>query len=416
MSASGDIELPAKLRFLFEPCRYKVAYGGRGGSKSWAAARALLIQGAAKPLRILCAREFQNSISDSVHALLSDQVKAMGLDSFYEVQKNTIIGRNGTTLSYEGLRHNATKLKSYEGADICWVEEAQTVSKASWEILIPTIRKEGSEIWLTFNPSLETDETYQRFVLNPPPGAQVVKVNWDDNPWFPEVLREEMEYLKQKDPDAYLNVWEGHCRQILDGAVYAKELRTAQEDGRITNVPVEQNKPVDAFFDLGRADKTAIWFVQQVGLEFRIIDFYEDRGFAWHHYLKKLRERNYLYGTIYLPHDGAYEQLASERTIEQQTSEAGFSPYVLPRASIEAGIEAARLIFNRCWFDKARCADGLQALRHYRYDIDELGQWSKRPLHDDNSHAADAFRYFASSMQEQAPRKPSGQHAASWLG
>lgn len=416
MSRSVDIELPKKLKFLFSPSRYKVAYGGRGGAKSWAVARSLLILGAQKPTRILCAREFQNSIGDSVHALLADQVKAMGLDGFYEVQKTTIIGKNGTTFAYEGLRHNATKLKSYEGADICWVEEAQTVSKASWEILIPTIRKPSSEIWLTFNPSLETDETYRRFVLNPPPDAQVVKINWSDNPWFPDVLKSEMEYLKEKDPDAYMNVWEGHCRQILDGAIYAKELRSAQEEGRITRVPVENSKPVDVFFDLGRADKTAAWFVQQIGLEFRVIDFMEDRGYAWSHYLKKLRERNYLYGTVFLPHDGAYEQLASERTIEQQTNEAGFTAYVLPRASIESGIEAARLIFNRCWFDESKCADGIQALRHYRYEIDDLGQWSKRPLHDDYSHAADAFRYFASSMQERRESKGARNIAVSWMG
>lgn len=416
MSASSDIELPIKLKFLFEPSRYKVAYGGRGGAKSWAVARAILIQGAAKPLRVLCAREFQNSISDSVHALLADQVATMGLSSFYEVQKTCIIGKNGTQISYEGLRHNATKLKSFEGADICWVEEAQTVSKASWEILIPTIRKAGSEIWLTLNPSLATDETYRRFILNAPPGAKVVKVNWSDNPWFPDVLRQEMEYLKDKDPDAYMNVWEGHCRTMLDGAIYAKELRAAQEDSRITRVPVENSKPVEVYFDLGRADKTAAWFVQQVGLEFRVIDFMEDRGFAWSHYLKKLRERNYLYGTIWLPHDGKHELLASDRTIEQQTSDAGFSVQTLPIATIESGIEAARLVFNRCWFDEARCADGLQALRHYRYEIDDSGQWSKRPLHDDYSHAADAFRYFAMSMQDRTPKRAKQAQSGSWLG
>jgi len=416
MSASSDIELPKALRFLFEPARYKTCYGGRGGGKSHSVAKALLILGAQKPLRILCAREFQNSISDSVHALLADQVSSLGISGFYEVQKTCILGRNGTQISYEGLRHNATKLKSFEGADICWVEEAQTVSKSSWEILIPTIRKEGSEIWLTLNPSLESDETYQRFIVNPPPDSKVVKINWSDNPWFPSVLKKEMEYLKDKDPDAYLNVWEGHCRVMLDGAVYAKELRSAQDEGRITRVPTVANKPVDVFFDLGRADKTSAWFVQQVGLEFRIVDFLEDRGYAWSHYLKKLRERSHLYGTIWLPHDGKHEQLASERTIEQQTRDANFSCQVLPIASIESGIEAARLIFNRCYFDETRCADGIQALRHYRYDVDEGGKWSRKPLHDEHSHAADAFRYFASSMQEASRTKTKHTSAGSWLG
>ena len=416
MSTSSEVDLPKALKFLFEPSRYKICFGGRGGGKSHSVAKALLVLGVKKPIRILCAREFQNSIGDSVHALLADQVSLLGLSGFYEIQKTCILGKNGTQISYEGLRHNATKLKSFEGADICWVEEAQTVSKASWEILIPTIRKEGSEIWLTLNPSLDTDETYRRFISDPPPNAKVVKVNWSDNPWFPDVLKQEMEYLKEKDPDAYMNVWEGHCRTILDGAIYAKELRSAQEEGRITRVPVEQNKPVNVYFDLGRADKTSAWFVQQVGLEFRIVDFMEDRGFAWSHYLKRLKDRNYLYGTIWLPHDGAHKQLASDRTIEQQTRDAGFDCQVLPVASIESGIEASRLIFNRCWFDESRCVDGTQALRHYRYDINDDGQWSKKPLHDENSHAADAFRYFASSMNEDARPRKKQAHTGSWLG
>jgi phage terminase large subunit len=233
-------EFPAKLQCLFAPKRYKVLYGGRGGAKSWGVARALLIQGAAKPLRILCAREFQNSISESVHALLSDQIKALGLDGFYEVQNTTIRGRNGTELYFAGLRHNVTKIKSFEGVDIVWCEEAQTISKSSWDTLIPTIRKEGSEIWITFNPSLEADETYQRFVARPPTNSTVVKVNWSDNPWFPAVLRQEKDDLKAKDPDAYLTVWEGHCKQTLDGAIYANEVRKATEEGRFARVPYDE--------------------------------------------------------------------------------------------------------------------------------------------------------------------------------
>ena len=196
--AKTRAEFPEKLQCLFRPARYKVLYGGRGGAKSWGIARALLIQGAAKPLRVLCAREIQKSIGDSVHKLLSDQIKALGLAGFYEVQKTVIRGRNGTEFTFHGLKHNVTNIKSAEGADVCWVEEAQTVSKSSWATLIPTIRKPGSEIWVSFNPELEDDETYQRFVANPPTGAVVVKVNWSDNPWFPDVLRQEKDDLKAR--------------------------------------------------------------------------------------------------------------------------------------------------------------------------------------------------------------------------
>lgn len=378
----------------------------------------MLIQGANRPLRVLCAREYQNSITESVHSLLSDQIKALGLGGFYEIQNAYIRGKNGTEFSFAGLKHNVAKIKSFEGVDIVWVEEAQTVSKSSWETLIPTIRKDGSEIWLTFNPQLETDETYQRFVLNPPEGAYVAKINWQDNLWFPEVLRKEMEQLKLRDPDAWLNVWEGNCRVTLDGAIYAKQLREAQEGGRIISVPYDLNKPVSCFMDLGRADSTAIWFVQQVGFEYRILDYYANTGEPLHHYIKALREKPYSYETIFLPHDAQQELLASERTIEQQMQAANFSTMVIPRASVEGGIEAARNIFNRCWFDEKRCSEGLQNLRHYRYDVDpDTGQFSKKPLHDHNSHAADAFRYFAQGMQEQTTKREERPRiTTSWMG
>lgn len=419
MSASSevDVEFPKKLKFLFEPSRYKVLYGGRGGAKSWGVARALLIQGAGKPVRILCAREFQSSISESVHSLLSDQISALGLSGFYEIQNAYIKGKNGTEFSFAGLKHNVSKIKSFEGVDIVWCEEAQAISKSSWETLIPTIRKPGSEIWLTFNPQLESDETYQRFVVNPPNDAKVVKINWDDNPWFPEVLKKEMEQLKERDPDAWLNIWEGNCRITLDGAIYAKQLREAQEQGRITRVPYDRNKPVSCFWDLGRADSTAIWFVQQVGFEYRILDFYSNTGEPLHHYIKTLREKPYVYERMYLPHDAQQELLASERTIEQQLQQANFHTQVLPRASVESGIEAARNIFNRCWFDEKNCSEGLQNLRHYRYDVDpDTGQFSKKPLHDEHSHAADAFRYFAQGMQEQSTTTKKTYSGDSWLG
>jgi phage terminase large subunit len=156
--------------------------------------------------------------------LLSDQIANLGLGSFYSIKDAEIVGQNGTAFTFHGLRHNIDNIKSLEGADICWVEEAQTVSKSSWEKLIPTIRKDGSEIWATFNPELEQDDTYQRFIVKPPTGAVVVKMTWRDNPWFPAVLRQEMEDLKTRDEAAYQNVYEGHCKSTVEGAIYAKEL------------------------------------------------------------------------------------------------------------------------------------------------------------------------------------------------
>ena len=256
--ALAKAEFPIKLKGLFEKSRYKVAYGGRGGAKSWGIARALLIKGAKEPMRILCAREFQTSIKDSVHKLLCDQIEALGLLGFYEITQNSIRGKNGTEFAFVGLRNNVANIKSYEGVDVVWVEEAQTTSRLSWNILIPTIRKQGSEIWISFNPELETDETYQRFVLKPPADCIQIKINWSDNPWFPETLMLEKDALKERDLEAYNQVWEGLCRQSVDGAIFAKELQQAELDGRLTKVPYDATKPVHAVFDLGWADSLSL--------------------------------------------------------------------------------------------------------------------------------------------------------------
>jgi phage terminase large subunit len=419
MSASA--KFPEKLKFLFKPKRYKVLKGGRGGAKSWGIARALLILGASRPLKALCAREIQKSISDSVHALLASQVEKLGLGSFYTVQNTRIFGKNGTEFIFAGLKHNINNIKSLEDVDVVWVEEAQTVSKKSWEVLIPTIRKEGSEIWISYNPELETDETHQRFAVNPPPEAEVVSINWRDNPWFPSTLRAEMEHLKAKDPDAYQHVYEGMCKQVVEGAIYKNELLLADKEERICRVPYDATKPVHTFWDLGFADKTSIWFAQSIGFEFRLIDYLDGSQQALQFYLKTLQDKGYVYGTHYLPHDAKAHQLGSGRSIEEQIRAAGLKVEVVPRLSVEDGIAAARAIFGKCWFDKDKCADGIQALRHYRYEYDEdLRTYKKVPLHDWSSHTADAFRMFAVAIREpqrkrEAVTKPTYRGEHGWM-
>jgi phage terminase large subunit len=217
---------PEKLKFLFKPRRYKVAYGGRGSAKSWNFARALIIrmvqcigQPKTEQVRILCAREFQNSLKDSVHQLLSDQISSLGFDAYFSITDKEIRTHWGSFVIFSGLHNNVAKIKSMEGIDICWVEEAERVSNRSWELLIPTLRKPGSEIWITFNPDSEDDPTYVRFVKN---GAElgdeaiIKKLSWRDNPWFPEELRKEKDYLARVDAAAYEHVWEGECRTNSD--------------------------------------------------------------------------------------------------------------------------------------------------------------------------------------------------------
>ncbi len=215
------MDLIPAYEFLYEPSRYKVVYGGRGAAKSWEYARALLRLADAAELRILCAREFQTSINDSVYRLLIDQIEALGLlDRFYITNNNISNIVTGSLFLFKGLKRNIYEIKSTEGVDICWVEEGQMVSNESWGILIPTIRKTGSEIWCTFNTGEETDPTYERFVTNPPPNAQVKKINYWDNPHFEKTeLQNEMEYLKQKDYESYLHIWEGEPWSRTDAQV-----------------------------------------------------------------------------------------------------------------------------------------------------------------------------------------------------
>lgn len=409
MTVAINAAFPGKLHFLLDSCRYKVIYGGRGGAKSWGVARYLLLQGFQTKERFLCVREFQNSISESVHKLLSDQIDALALDGkegrpLYIVEKARIYcPATGTEFFFEGIRNNATRIKSYEGITKVWAEEANKITKSSWEILIPTIRAVNSEIIVTFNPELETDDTYQRFVKNhygiPEKNLAVVKMNWRDNIWFPAVLRMEMESLKAADMDAYLNIWEGECRVVLDGAVYANELRDATKDGRICRVPYEHAVPIDTFWDLGHADQTSIWFGQYVGFQYRIIDFYQNHLRNLDHYLDVLQRRGYIYGTLWLPHDARAQTVGTKRSVEEQCRDKGYRVRIVPKLSLTDSINAARTIFPNCYFDETKCAEGLQCLRHYRYEVSEDGL-SRVPVHDQFSHAADAFRYLGVAFRE----------------
>jgi len=181
----------------------------------------MVIRGASKQTRILCAREIQKSIRDSVKRLLDDEIERCGLQSFYTSTESEIRGRNGTLFLFAGLRTNVDSIKSMEGVDICWIEEAQTVSQGSLDVLIPTIRKPGSQLIFTWNPRLATDPVDSMFCGDStPPATKLVKVNWDQNPWFPDVLRQEMEYDRKRDPSKYLHIWEGEYRKIDDALVF----------------------------------------------------------------------------------------------------------------------------------------------------------------------------------------------------
>jgi phage terminase large subunit len=342
----------------------------------------------------LCAREIQRTIQDSVHKLLSDQIQSLGLSSFYRIQETAIIGLNGTEFSFAGLRQqDIAKIKSFEGVDICWVEEAQTVTKKSWSILIPTIRKDGSEIWVTFNPELDTDDTYQRFVVNPPDGAVVININWNDNPWFPEVLKQEKDHLKASDPDAYKNVWEGECMSVVPGAIYRHEISQLFQDQRVRNVPVDPMLKVHTVWDLGWNDQMSIILVQRLGSEIRIVDYVEDSHRTLAEYVADLKQRKYNWGKDWLPHDGEAKDYKTGKSAQELMKALDRSVEIVPRIDVESGIKASRIVFPRCYFDKEKTARLVDCLKRYRRSINATTNEPGAPLHDEHSHGADAFRY-----------------------
>ena len=409
-----QIEFPEKLKFLFEPHPYKVLYGGRGGIKSWSVAQALLIEGTQKPLRVLCARETQKSIAESVHHLLELQIGRLGLQDFYDVEKAHIYGKNGTEFFFSGLR-DAQNLKSYESVDRVWLEESALISKHSFDILLPTLRKPGCEVVLTFNPSLDTDECWKRFVLDPPPGAVAVKTSWRDNKWLTPEFKAQIDRCRETDPDGYLNIFEGHCLQVLDGAIYASEMRALTQRGAITRVPYDPALPVHTFWDLGISDCTSIWFVQAAAFEFRFIDFLQDRNRALPYYLQELQKRGYVYGFHHLPHDGKRRDLGTGKSIEHHMTEAGFKVKIVPDIGFANGLNAARNLFVRAYIDEERCADGLNCLRRYCWRVDPVTRvYSKEPVHNDYSHGADAWRMAGVGLTEPQRQKEEKrrQHAA----
>lgn len=397
--AGVKVEFPIRLKALFEPRRFKVMYGGRGGAKSWSVAMALLVLGSCRPLRILCAREIQKSMRDSVHRLLKDQVETLGLQDFYEVLATEIRGANGTLILFAGLQaHTVNSIKSFEAIDIVWVEEAQGVSARSWEVLVPTIRRPGSEIWLTLNPALASDPTYDRFITHADGDTWLCEVNWRDNPWFPEVLNKERVRHLRRDPDSYWNVWEGRPRRALAGAIYAKEVEGLYGDGRVCPVPHNPRLPVHTVWDLGWADDMAIAFVQRTAVDFRVIHFMQGHQKTLEWYVREMEKLPYLWGTDFLPHDGAHGDFKTGQTAQQILQDMGREVEVLDRFGLEAGIRLARGIFAQAYVDAETCVQLLDCLSRYRRQIDSRTQEPGAPLHDDASHGADVWRYLAMAL------------------
>lgn len=423
------LEIPEAFEGLLTPARYKSYFGGRGAAKSRSFAAAFLMKGIEEAVGFLCARELQVSIADSVHSLLEQTIYAYPeLNAFYEVGQKEIKGRNGSFFIFKGLKHNISEIKSLHGIKYCWVEEAEGVSDRSWELLIPTIREEDSEIWVSFNKRFPTDPTYKRFVLNKPRNSIIRQVSWRDNPFFPRVLNDERLELQRTDPEAYEHVWEGEFDTRYSGSVYAKFVRQEQ----IKDVAYDAQRPIFTAWDLGYDDATAIVFYQLARNELQVIDYYEANFQDIQHYCEVLYgakiivdlrspetgkvikwhfgERidenragyNYMGGTHFVPHDAAYKlQAAQGRSIVEQAAEFGIVLYVIQATNQQNSEASLRKTLPLCWFNEATTKDLVHALMHYHYEYDEDKKiYKPKPVHDWSSHGVDAMELMARMWQD----------------
>ena len=405
------MQLPRKLAFLTEMHPYKVAWGGRSSLKSWSFARALLTMGLNQPLRILCAREVQKSLSESVHQLLTDQISALGYGSRYTITENAIRGTgNATLFRFTGLNDQTVdSLKSYEGFDICWVEEAQSVRKRSWQVLLPTIfRTKNAEVWVSFNPDMDSDEVWQRFIVNPPEGAVVIEMNWRDAVscgwWQPsqEKLRQyDMIYSKAD----YENIWEGKPRTVVAGAIYASEVTSMMVDGRFRPLPYDPRLPVHRVWDLGWNDLMTVIMVQKPHPSaLNVINYIEDSHITYVELLTVMDQLRYRWGTDWMPFDAEHHDPKSGTNARKLLSQHGHSVRIIPKSDPEARIRAGRMMFPRVYVDNSRHdtppdrpdrqlggAYLMERLKRYKRNVPRSTSEPTGPVHDINSHGADAW-------------------------
>lgn len=399
MTGTLNASFPVKLGFLFDPHRYKVCYGGRGAGRSWSFARALLIRGISEPLRVLCCREIQKSIKDSVHKLLCDQIEALGLQAYYDPLETVIRSRNGGEFLFSGLSTlTAQSLKSFEGIDVAWAEEASNISKKSWDLLIPTIRKPDSEIWISYNPELETDSTHSRFVINPPPNCVSVHMTYADNPWFPAVLEQERLHCQATSPEDYDNIWLGQCRAAVSGAIYASEVSAAATAGRICNLPYDPGLKVHAHWDMGFGDNMAVIMAQRVRSEIRVIDYLQVRQKRTDEVVAMLQQKMYNWGYDFLPHDGFHTTRGTGMSDKDVLTRMGRKVKQTPNIPKEDGIRNARNTFHQVYFDKAKTGLLLECLKRYRRAETKHGG-DGSPVHDEWSDGSDSFRYMCLNLQ-----------------
>ena len=362
-----------------------------------------------EPIRIICIREVQNSIRDSVRQLLVDKIQALELGAHFEVLDAEIRVHNGGLINFKGMQsYNAANIKSLEGYKIAWVEEAQTLSQHSLDLLRPTLREEGSELWFSWNPRFNTDPVDAFFRKTPPPDAVSVCVNWSDNPWFPVVLCREMQHDFETDPDKAEHIWNG-AYYTGEGTILAKWVARAEREGRIhSGVHYDpMGAPLEVTSDIGFRDTATWWYWQRRLGGFALVDYDQDIGLDADDWIPRIQERISLLGArlgkIWLPQDAKAKTFQSKHSaVERFLLAFGAQKIsIVPAVKVADRINAARFVMPRCEFNKTRCEEGLNGLRAWSFEYNEETQiLSREPRHDWASHPGDGFSYGAVVMQE----------------
>lgn len=403
----AEIQLPEKLVDVFlGEADVRGAYGGRGSAKTrtfakMTAVRALMWAKAGRKGIILCGRQFMNSLDDSsleeVKAAIESEPDI--LLPHFDIGEKYIRTKDGNVdYKFAGLDRNIGSVKSKSRILLCWVDEAEPVTENAWQVLIPTLREEDSELWVTWNPEREDSATHKRFRLSTDPRFKVAKINYTDNPWFPDSLERTRCRDALERPDQYAHIWLGDFKSIAEGAYYAGSIVKARADGRVGRVEPDPLMTLRAVWDIGgtgaKADACAIWICQFVGKEIRWLNYYEKKGQPLSAHIEWLRENKYDKALCVLPHDGASNDKVYDVSYQSALQAAGFEVLVIPNQGKGAAmqrVETARRLFPNMWFDENKTAAGLKAVGWYHPKIDEARGIDLGPEHDWASHGADAF-------------------------
>lgn len=393
-----ELEIPTAQVFqpLLQPARYKGIWGGRGSGKSHMLA-SLAVESCVlqRGTRGLCVREVQKSLKESAKRLIEDKIETFGLQTLFTPLASEIKTPGGGLISFIGMQdHTAESVMSFEGLDWVWVEQAETLSARSLQILRPTIRKETAELWFSWNPRRKSDpvDAFLRGT-NPPAGAVVVKANWSDNPWFPSSLGAERRHDLAFSP-SYRHVWEGDYATVVEGAYFANALALAADEGRITDLVYDPLLERKAYWDIGIDDAMAIWIVQRKGQKLYAMDYIEGMGQGLDYYVAELRRRGHADAECVLPHDGANRSVVTGKRFSEHLKEAGFRVRIVKNQGAGAAmmrIEAARRIFPRVWFNEGPTMAGREALGAYHERRDERRDIGLGPDHNWASHSSDSF-------------------------